>query len=136
MLLSMTRGSYHGEPINAKPLYIIAIFKGIEDGNILGNKLPFSPSLEHLYVYTCKEYEPNKIPTPFYKPFFHSKSEPFYFIKWKGGKAIDKACRTPSAKYLRENVEYAVLDDQLWDMLQDANIREELKQSIIKYFLR
>ena len=68
-------------------------------------------------------------------PFFHLNKESFYHIKWKEGKEITSYSRTPSAKYLRENVEYAKLDDELWHILQDSSNREIIKQAIInKYF--
>ena len=80
--------------------------------------------------------QPDKKPAMFYKPFFHSKSEQYYTIKWKSGVAINKASHTPSAKYLRENVEFAALDDELWNLLQDAEIRNELRESIVNRFLK
>lgn len=132
----MNRGSYGGVPINAKPLYLLAIFDGIKEGKIIGNKLQLAKALEESYLQVCQNYEPTKTPAPFFKPFFHLKSESFYFIKWKDGKDIQNAGKTPSAKYLRENVEYAALDDQLWDMLQDTEIREDFKMSIINRYLK
>lgn len=135
IILSLSRGYNKGIASNAKPLYLMAIFKGIEQGLIIGNILRFNKDLEQLYIDTCMEYEPDKKPAMFYKPFFHSKSEQYYTIKWKSGVAINKASHTPSAKYLRENVEFAALDDELWNLLQDTEIRNDFKNTIIKRFL-
>ncbi len=38
-------------------------------------------------------------------------------------------------KYLRENLLYAKLDDELWELLQDAESREYLRESIVKRYL-
>jgi putative restriction endonuclease len=64
------------------------------------------------------------------------KSEPYYFIKWKDGVKNINASQTPSAKYLRENVEYACLDDELWELLQDSETRNELRDAIIQHFIK
>ena len=73
--------------------------------------------------------------TPFYKPFFHLNSESYYQIKWKANNKPEGAGKTPSAKFLRENVEYASLDDDLWQLLQDEGARNEIKEAIISYFI-
>ena len=42
---------------------------------------------------------------------------------------------SPSAKYLREHLLYAKLDDDLWELLQDTESREYIKQNIIRRYL-
>ena len=42
---------------------------------------------------------------------------------------------TPSAKYLREHLQYAKLDDELWKLLQDADNREYFRRNIINRYL-
>ena len=42
--------------------------------------------------------------------------------------------RTPSAKYLRENVQYASFDNALWDLLQDEETRNYFREVIINHF--
>lgn len=64
------------------------------------------------------------------------KSEPYYFIKWKDGVKYMNASQTPSAKFLRENVEYVCLDDELWELLQDPETRNELREAIIQHFIK
>lgn len=135
LLLSIHRGWAKGHFSNAKPLYLLAIFEGISNGTILDNKLPYSKTLEELYIQICNKYEPNVKAALFYKPYYHSIREDYYFISWKGGTIPDHTWHTPSAKLLRENVEFAYLDNRLWNLLQDAKIREEFKQSIINHYL-
>ncbi len=136
LILSTGRGYNKGLPSNAKPLYLIAIIDGISCGDIMGNKLHFDETLLSLYINTCKKLEPWREAAKFYKPFFHMKSEPYYFIKWKDGVKNINASQTPSAKYLRENVEYACLDDELWELLQDSETRNELRDAIIQHFIK
>ena len=71
----------------------------------------------------------------FIRPFFHLSSASFYHLIWKQGAEVLKKSTTPSAKYLREHLLYAKLDDELWELLQDAESREYIKQSIIRRYL-
>ena len=136
LILSTGRAYNKGVPSNAKPLLFIAIIDGISCGDIMGNKLHFEETLLSLYTSTCKKLEPWREAAKFYKPFFHMKSEPYYFIKWKDGVKYMNASHTPSAKFLRENVEYACLDDELWELLQDPETRNELREAIIQHFIK
>lgn len=135
-VLSMHRGLAFGVPSNAKPLFLLALIKGIDEGVLLGNKFVYGDSIEFIYRELCAYYEPNKKAAPFYKPFFHSASESYYYIKWKDGKMPEHKWHTPSPKFLRENIDYAYLDDGLWELLQDQSIRNEFRELIINYYLK
>ena len=136
LLLSIHRGWTKGRFSNAKPLYFLAITEGISNGIILENRLFYDKSLEALYLDTCNLYEPGLKVAPFYKPYYHSNREEYYNILWKGGSLPVHTWHTPSAKFLRDHVEYAYLDNRLWYILQDSEIREEFKQSVIKRYLK
>lgn len=131
LILHTHRGTKNGVSSNAKPLYLLAIIKGIEEGIITENKFLYSEAMESLYNDTCRFYEYNKLLTPFFKPFFHMASDPYYFIKWKDGVEVPKASRTPSGKFLRENTKYAYLDQALWEEMEDLFHREAIKDAII-----
>lgn len=136
LLICTHRGNYRGIVSNAKPFFLLAIIQSIEDGIIVGNKISFdNEKLISVYNTISRKYELNKQPTPFNKPFFHLNREEYYFLKWKHGIHVPKQCVSPSSKFLRENVEFAALDDELWDLLQIPETREELKSTIIKFFL-
>ena len=136
MLLSMNRGHIKGLPSNAKPLYLLAVFNCIEDGVIMGNRIVYNNTLLSCYETICTLYEHSKPITPFYKPFFHTVNEPFYYILYKPNIGTPSNSRTPSAKFLRENVEYAALDDELWDMLQDKEVRNEFREAIVNHYIK
>ena len=44
--------------------------------------------------------------------------------------------KTATVKYLTENLNYAYLDQELWDLLQDYNVREEFRELIINFFIK
>jgi len=136
-LLSTHRGGSKGKTSNAKPYLLLSLIDLIKNGMIIGNKILFdSDTLKERYQKESKYYEPNSPITPFYKPFFHLNSESYYHIKWRYNSAPKNASRTPSAKYLRENVEYAVLDEDLWELLQNEEARNEIKEAIISFFIK
>ncbi len=136
LLISLKRGGYRGILSNAKPLFYLAIFKGIEDGWIIGNKILYDEQLEKEYLNFYKMYDSQSKPAPFYKPFYHSTGESFYGIHWKEGQLPKHTWHTPSAKYLRDHCEYAYFDNVLWELLQDPESREELRNVIINHYLR
>ena len=135
-LLSIHRGFAFGEPSNAKPLYLLAIIKGIDEGVLLGNKLQYGEILETFYRELCSYYEPNKKAAPFYKPFFHSARENYYNIKWKAGEIPKHKWHTPSPKFLRESVDYAFLNEDFWELLQDIAIRNNFRDLIVNHYLK
>lgn len=119
----------HGEIIIAKPIMMLTIFKLIEDGRLIGNKIIFSKELADTYKDIYTMYRQGSITPPVY-PYYYLNSEEFYYIKGETGR------KTPSVKFLQEKVEFAALDEELWDMLQDAEIRNELRESIVSRFLK
>lgn len=128
LLLSMNVARFHGQVNIAKPIMMLSIIRGIENGSIKANRILYSESLITSYNKLFTSYSDNAI-TPSEYPFYYLGSEDFYYIKGK------KAQTTPSAKFLRENVEYACLDDDLWELLQEPETRKELKEAIIRHFL-
>jgi len=128
-LLSMKVAKSYGRANIAKPIMFLAIICGIEDGNIKTNYIQYSESLIATYNKLFGQYSNSPVTSPVY-PYYYLGSEDFYFIKGK------KAQTTPSAKFLRENVEYACLDEDLWELLQDSETRNELRDAIIQHFIR
>ncbi len=127
---SITRGNHKGVVINAKPIYYLTLIDFIDKGLIQNNRIYFTAELQKDYIRISKIYQPNITPTPFFKPFFYSKSEHFYHLQTK----------TPlkekglSSLYIRDNVDYAYLDNALWDLLQNPKYRIRLRSAIVKHF--
>ena len=143
-ILKTKRGHNNGVYSNAKPILILAIIEAIDEGFLLGNCIYFSnKELQKLYAtiysrnYTCEGiYRANTKKTPFNLPYFHLNAEDFYHIKWKPGVTPPHQSESPSGKFLTENVDYAYLDDALWELLQDKSVREEYKEAILTHYLK
>jgi putative restriction endonuclease len=145
LLLSTKRGNSHGIFSNAKPIFVISIIDAIEEGVIIGNTIRFdNKELLEIYsgnyvsTFTDEDsvYRANLNITPYNLPFFHLNSEPYYHIKWNDGVVPPRQAQSPSNMYIRKNVDYAYLDEPLWNLLQDSAIREEFKQKIINHYLK
>ena len=57
VILSIHRGWKKGVFSNAKPLYLLMIIKGIEDGDLLGNRIPYNKEMSLKYQKICKQFE-------------------------------------------------------------------------------
>ena len=64
-----------------------------------------------------------------YKPFNYMQNDGFWHCQM-----TDATIPLHSAKAIRDNVEYAYLDNALWDLLQEKDIRELVKSEIIRFF--
>lgn len=144
-LLRTKRGNSHGVFSNAKPIYLISIIDGIGEGILVGNKIPFDCNqLVEIYTNNFKIerdrgnalYRVNSKTTPYNLPFFHLNAEPYYHIRWKDGVLPPKQALSPSSRFLRENVDYAYLDNELWNLLQVPETRYDIKNALIKKFLQ
>lgn len=130
VLMQMKRGNSRGRIINAKPIFLLSLFDLIEKKEIIDNKVFYTEQVEGCYKHCYNTYEPAMEVTPLYKPFYHLISDGFWHIEWKVQSEIKI-----SAKYLKENVKYARFDNALWDLLQDSESRQALREVIIKHFL-
>ena len=137
ILLQIKRGSNRGVISNAKPIFIISIFDAISKGIVEENKINFSiEEIKSIYIDNYSQYAHLEKKTPFYMPFYHLSSEGFWHLQWNDGYPLTTVAHTPSAKYLRDNVKYGTLDNALWDLLQDAQARTILRETVINHFLK
>lgn len=140
LLLKLKVGFQNGQPSVSKPLFLLSVFDLIDNNSITRNVFYFENVLlrERYKGYALKYLGEIRTPfSPFFiRPFYHLDSEPFYELVWKSAKRPTTNSHTPSAKYLRENLEYAKLDDDLWELLQDPENRAYLKQAIIDRYLK
>ena len=143
-LLRIKRGNCRGIFSNAKPIFMVSLIDAINEGLILGNKIPFaSEGLKGIYdynsAYNCsvQDIVRRNSFTEYRLPYFHMNAESFYHIKWKPELYdIPRQGESPSNKFMSTFVDYAYLDDGLWELLQDASVREEFRAAIINHYLK
>lgn len=113
----------------AKPIIICAMINLIEQGFVVDNIFDIKlikteyERLQMLYSAT----------TPYQYPLYFLENEDFYHLKWKDNKVVT---HTPSAKLIRENVKYAYLDNALWDLLQEKEMRDHFRRIIENHYLK
>ena len=139
MLKQLKLGFRDGKAATSKPVYVLSIIESINDNQLTENKIYFNNENIKTHYKEFSERYKGQITTPFLpffiRPFYHLSSEPFYSLIWKDDTVPPPNSHTPSAKYLRENLEYAKLDDDLWELLQDSENRAYLKQTLVKTYL-
>lgn len=132
LVCQMKRGNYRGYVYNAKPIFLLFILEQIDKKEIKYNRISFQRCLsDNSYENFSKQYTPK--PTPLQYPFYHLQNEPFWHLVWKDGKKAKTD--TPSAKFIRDCVDCAYLDYELWDLLQDAGNRVRLREAIVEHFI-
>ena len=118
-----------------KPLLLLAVIELIERGQNPDNKIFLSPDLAETFIkYWLKitEGRPN-----IGLPFFHLKSDGFWHLHPNAGyeKVLEVADRITAVSRLREVIEYASLDNDLFVLLTDAGDREIIRQTLIHVYL-
>lgn len=111
----------------AKPVLLLSILKGIEGNTITENKIYFNKELISCYRHIYSQYRTTVTPPEY--PYYYLNSESFYTIVGSTNR------KTPSAKFLREEVQYSMLDGMLWQLLQNSDVRQEFSEAIITHFL-
>ncbi len=128
LLCSIKQKITNGEANIAKPILLLTIIRLIERGKVLGNKIAYSDVLKETYYAILKGY--TDIMTPVQYPFYYMRNDGFYHINGQ------TALKTPSEKYINEHIDYAYLDPELWDLLQDSLVRDEFRKAIINHYLK
>lgn len=126
MLLSVKTQVVGGKRKVAKPILLLAIIQAIRDNLLADNQIKYSDELEGIYKGLYAKYGEQLSPMKY--PFYHLTSDGFYHIKGV------LPTKSPTPKQLREKIEYAYLDSQLWELLQTEENRQEIQKAIEEYF--
>jgi putative restriction endonuclease len=128
IVLSLKQKVTNGKSNIAKPILLLTIFDLIEEGYLIGNTIKYDNMLLTTYSRIFHIY--SEVVTPARYPYYYMRHEEFYSIKGRAD------LKTPSDSYIKNNIEYAYLDDGLWELLQDPAIRREFKEQIINHYLK
>ena len=132
LFLQIKRGNSKGKPSSAKPILLISLIDSIKDSLFVNNRILYNDTLKRMYEFNYKIFASEEILSDFCNPFYHLESDGFWHIKWKISPKPDKT----SDYKLRSYVDYAYLDNALWDLLQDEQNRNALRQSIINFYFK
>src|SRR5690606_23368251 len=105
----------------------------IADGVILQNKILFDQSLKDAFTRRFNELATERDRNNPQLPFFHLRSSGFFHHNIKPGKADSYAnLTTVSIGDINENIAYAYIDDELFELLRNLTARELLKSALHK----
>lgn len=115
-----------------KPVLLLAIIEGIENGDIISNRIAISPEL----VLSFKDIWSKIVVTDhlqnFAMPFFRLKSDGFWKLHSKHGSFIPRTIS--SFVGLREAIELAEMDKALFDFLLNPISREVIKAELLNHY--
>lgn len=126
LLLSVKTLIVAGKKKVAKPIFMLAIIQAINEKLITENKIKYTNELETIYMRLYGKY--GETPSPMKYPFYHLQSDGFYHIEGT------LPTKSPTPKQLKEKIQYAYFDEQLWKLLQNEENRNVLLKSIEDYF--
>lgn len=126
--LNVSNSSKKGNA-NYKPILLLSVIDIIAQGFITENCIPISDNL----INTFNSYW-NLLGSPAYKgglhyPFFHLQSEGFWHLEFNPEDKLRLQPKTTNK--LKESVQYAYFDDELFDLLQEQNSRQEIIDTIV-----
>lgn len=116
----------------AKPVLLLAVIKGIEDGVFKQNRFEYE-QLAEIYETVFKKYaeiaKQSEYTLPCY-PFYHMQTSDFWNLSILTPHSETKTV-SPSITWLKNNIEYAYLDHAFWDMLQQSEYRKRVAEFIV-----
>ena len=115
---------------NHKPILILSVVELIIQQSIFENRIFVSNEL----IETFKKYWSILVAGSIYTdalhyPFFHLRREGFWYLKFRD--AYKEGDRIKTTNKLKEKVEYAYLDGELFELLQDPLSRQALVDSLV-----
>ena len=133
--MNLRQAKIHGEVIMAKPVLMLALIDGVESGVFANNRFTLNEWLENRYRTIMHQYTRHSQfpkPTDISNPFWHLSTDGFWHLKPET--MADKST-TPSRSWLKENVNFACFDNDLWVLLQNKDWRTRLREFIVKHKL-
>ena len=131
-IMNLRHAKIHGVVIVAKPVLMLALIDGIDLGVFTENRFVLNEWLEERYLALMKEHTSHSQfskPADISNPFWHLATDGFWHLQFKDG-AVNAA--SPSKAWLKENVDYATFDDDLWVLLQNQEWRTKLHNYIVE----
>lgn len=135
-IASIRQRRIKGETIIAKPILLVAIIDGISANVFLNNLFSINDWLEEQYNKLMTQYAREsqfEKRTGIEKPFWHLETDGFWHLFYQGDR-IPKT-HTPSKAWLKENLQSACLDDDLFVLLQNPEWRMKIRNFIIEHKL-
>lgn len=134
-IVNINQAKIRGEVIVAKPVLLLSLIDGVENSVFGSNRFFLNKWLEERYNKLMKQYTKDSqfdTPSPISNPFWHLSTDGFWHLQLR---VMHEGRATPSTAWLKENVEFARFDDDLWVLLQNREWRMKMRDFIIEHKL-
>lgn len=120
-----------------KPVLLLAVIEQIESGHITGNQIYITPELVAAFQKIWLKLVPHEGWEPrFFLPFYHLTGDKFWHLKLMPGSevALTGSYSPKSNASLGNSIEYAFVDDWLWQMLSIPEERRKIRTLILQTY--
>ncbi|MES9933573.1 MAG: DUF3883 domain-containing protein [Candidatus Sedimenticola sp. PURPLELP] len=128
--LNINRTGGHGSP--HKMCMLMAVIDLIGSGVITSNRIYFDARLKEHFSHHFNRYRREQDRDNPHLPFFHLRSEPFWYHQIKPGQRESYECLSTagSSAAIDANIAYAYLDESLYELLKNQFVREYLTSTL------
>lgn len=136
-LTSLKRAVVKTSKAPHKPVLLLSVIDLIKIKQIKSNKIFISPELVARFNDNWKAFVTQDFFTPnFSLPFFHLRSERFWHLQTEPNREflLTKSHSIKSLKSLNDTVDYAYLDEDLYNLLQHPKDREIIYHHLKSFY--
>jgi putative restriction endonuclease len=112
-----------------KPILLLSVIELISESRIQDNKIYISDELIDTFDKYWKRLNPDSFKGGLALPFFHLKNDGFWKLKFSDSYDGGRPQTIPK---IRADVDYAILDQDLYKLLQEHESRRQLIDSLIE----
>ncbi len=140
MFRNLSTGVQNGKKLPHKAVLLMSILKLVGNGIIIDNKIELSKTIVRSFASTWDSFQLGpKIPSVWI-PFWYMKSEPFWHFKASTDEGILRNLLSfaghPTVGQMRNVIKYAFVDEQLFELMREANERSALANALRDTYLR
>lgn len=127
-----------------KAIMLISIIDLIKEDKITSNAILPDELIAETFKKNWNRFADNKREFSIFKcsiwtPYWHMKNEPFWHFKTNNSTynidSLVPAGQTASIGAIRSHIQYAYLDNELFELLQDSVLREKLRELLIDTYI-
>lgn len=126
----------HGSVAPHKPILLLSVIELIEQGLLRHNQIPLCAELIAAFLKLWQQLGSAAHNADIGMPFFHLKSDGFWHFQPNPGfeALLDSGAKVRAVGVLRQAVEYAYLDEELFELLQQPISRNLLTTALLNHW--
>jgi putative restriction endonuclease len=126
----------HGAVAPHKPILLLSVIELIEQDLLRANQIPLSAELIAAFLKLWQQLGSTIHSADIGMPFFHLTSDGFWHFKANPGfeSLLDSGAKVRAVGVLQQTVEYAYLDSELFELLQQPISRNFLTTALLSHW--